>query len=59
VILADEPSGSLDTANKDELHALFFELRRALQQTFIIVTHDESLARLADRIIHLKDGLIV
>jgi len=58
-ILADEPSGSLDTANKDELHALFFELRRALQQTFIIVTHDESLARLADRIIHLKDGLIV
>jgi lipoprotein-releasing system ATP-binding protein len=59
VVLADEPSGSLDTRNKEELHALFFELREKMQQTFVIVTHDERLALLADRIIHLRDGLIV
>jgi lipoprotein-releasing system ATP-binding protein len=59
VILADEPSGSLDTHNKEELHALFFELREKMQQTFVIVTHDEHLASLADRIIHLRDGLIL
>jgi lipoprotein-releasing system ATP-binding protein len=58
VVLADEPSGSLDTKNKDELHALFFELRKEFGQTFIIVTHDEHLASLTDRIIHMKDGVI-
>ena len=59
VILADEPSGSLDTQNKEELHRLFFDLRRDLGQTFIIVTHDESLATTTDRTIRLRDGLIV
>jgi len=58
VILADEPSGSLDTKNKEELHALFFDLRNKLGQTFIIVTHDERLATKTDRIIHMKDGVI-
>ncbi|MDR0743895.1 MAG: ABC transporter ATP-binding protein [Tannerella sp.] len=58
VILADEPSGSLDTKNKEELHALFFDLRKEMGQTFVIVTHDEQLATLADRIIHMKDGMI-
>ncbi|MBR5725507.1 MAG: ABC transporter ATP-binding protein [Muribaculaceae bacterium] len=59
VILADEPSGSLDTQNKQELHRLFFELRDELNQTFIIVTHDEGLAAQADRIMHMRDGVIV
>ena len=59
VILADEPSGSLDTQNKEELHRLFFDLRRDLGQTFIIVTHDESLATTTDRTIHLLDGRVV
>ncbi len=59
VILADEPSGSLDTENKEELHRLFFKLREELGQTFIIVTHDESLAELTDRTIHMKDGVII
>lgn len=59
VILADEPSGSLDTKNKEELHQLFFDLRDKLQQTFVIVTHDEKLATLTDRTIHMVDGLIV
>jgi lipoprotein-releasing system ATP-binding protein len=58
VILADEPSGSLDTKNKAELHTLFFDLRREIGQTFVIVTHDEQLAMLADRIIYMKDGMI-
>lgn len=58
VILADEPSGSLDTHNKEELHKLFFRLRDELGQTFVIVTHDESLAKVTDRTIHLIDGLV-
>ncbi|MDD3494809.1 MAG: ABC transporter ATP-binding protein [Dysgonamonadaceae bacterium] len=58
VVLADEPSGSLDTKNKAELHNLFFELRDRLNQTFVIVTHDEQLAALTDRTIYLKDGKI-
>ena len=59
VILADEPSGSLDTHNKQELHSLFFELRDTFDQTFVIVTHDEELSRLTDRTIHMKDGKII
>lgn len=58
VILADEPSGSLDSKNKEELHQLFFDLRDQYGQTFVIVTHDEQLAALTDRTIHLRDGLI-
>lgn len=59
VILADEPSGSLDSKNKAELHQLFFDLRDKFGQTFVIVTHDEGLARLTDRTIHLKDGEVI
>lgn len=58
VILADEPSGSLDSQNKEDLHALFFDLRAKMGQTFIIVTHDEHLATKTDRIIPMKDGFI-
>ena len=58
VILADEPSGSLDTRNKEELHALFFELRDQMNQTFVIVTHDEQLAAQTDRTIHIRDGVV-
>lgn len=58
VVLADEPSGSLDMQNKEELHQLFFDLRDELGQTFVIVTHDESLAQKTDRSIHLIDGKI-
>ena len=58
VILADEPSGSLDTQNKEELHKLFFDLRDQFGQTFVIVTHDEGLAELTDRTIHIIDGMI-
>ncbi|GKG72634.1 lipoprotein-releasing system ATP-binding protein LolD [Parabacteroides goldsteinii] len=59
VILADEPSGSLDTKNKEELHSLFFELRDQMHQTFVIVTHDEQLAANTDRVIHIKDGVVL
>jgi len=59
VILADEPSGSLDTENKEELHQLFFKLRDTLGQTFVIVTHDEHLASITDRTVHMRDGLII
>ena len=59
VIFADEPSGSLDSKNKEELHQLFFDLREKLGQTFVIVTHDEDLAQLTDRTIHMVDGRIV
>lgn len=61
VVLADEPSGSLDSQNKQELHQLFFDLRDEFKQTFVIVTHDESLASNSnvDRVLHMRDGLII
>ena len=59
VVFADEPSGSLDSQNKQELHRLFFDLRDQMGQTFVIVTHDEQLAALADQKISMKDGRIV
>ena len=58
VVLADEPSGSLDTKNKQELHQLFFDLRDRFGQTFVIVTHDEQLATITDRTIHMRDGML-
>ena len=59
VIFADEPSGSLDSRNKEELHRLFFDLRHEFSQTFVIVTHDESLAMMCDRVLTMRDGVIV
>ena len=59
VILADEPSGSLDSHNKEELHQLFFDLRNRFGQTFVIVTHDEALAKITDRTIHMVDGKLI
>jgi len=59
IVFADEPSGNLDSKNANELHELFFKLRRELDQTFVIVTHNEHLAQMADRILEIKDGLIV
>ncbi len=59
IVFADEPTGNLDTANAKELHDLFFKLRDEFDQTFLIVTHNEELARLSDRVLHMKDGLIV
>ena len=59
LILADEPSGNLDTKNRDEIHALFFRLREELGQTTVIVTHDDGLASMADRKITMRDGLIL
>lgn len=59
VVLADEPSGSLDTQHKEELHQLFFDLRKELNQTFIIVTHDTHLAGLTDRVLEMRDGLMI
>ncbi len=59
IIFADEPSGNLDSKNANELHELFFKLRQELDQTFVIVTHNEQLAQMADRILEIKDGMIV
>lgn len=59
IVFADEPSGNLDSKNANELHELFFKLRKELDQTFVIVTHNEHLAQMADRILEIKDGLIV
>jgi len=59
IVFADEPTGNLDSANATELHQLFFDLRKQINQTFLIVTHNEELARLSDRILYMKDGKIV
>lgn len=59
IIMADEPSGNLDSANAKELHDLFFRLREQFDQTFLIVTHNEDLARMSDRVLHMKDGKFV
>jgi len=59
IIFADEPTGNLDSANAKDLHQLFFNLRNQFNQTFLIVTHNEELARLSDRVLHMRDGIIV
>jgi lipoprotein-releasing system ATP-binding protein len=59
IVFADEPTGNLDTANAKELHQLFFDLRDRFQQTFLIVTHNEELATMSDRVLHMKDGVMV
>lgn len=59
IVFADEPTGNLDSANARELHQLFFELRQKFQQTFLIVTHNEELAQMSDRVLHMKDGRII
>jgi lipoprotein-releasing system ATP-binding protein len=59
IVFADEPTGNLDTANAKELHQLFFDLRKQFRQTFLIVTHNEELATMSDRVLHMKDGRIV
>ena len=59
IVFADEPTGNLDSANAQELHELFFDLRKQFNQTFLIVTHNEELSQLSDRVLHMKDGLIV
>ena len=59
IVFADEPTGNLDTANAKELHQLFFDLRDRFSQTFLIVTHNEELAQMSDRVLHMKDGLLV
>jgi lipoprotein-releasing system ATP-binding protein len=59
IVMADEPTGNLDSANAKELHDLFIDLRNRFQQTFLIVTHNEELAKLSDRILHMKDGKII
>lgn len=58
VVFADEPTGNLDSVHARELHALFLQLRDQFQQTFVIVTHNEELARMSDRLVHMKDGLV-
>ena len=57
--MADEPTGNLDSANAKELHNLFIDLRNRLQQTFLIVTHNEELAQMSDRTLHMKDGKMI
>jgi lipoprotein-releasing system ATP-binding protein len=59
IVMADEPTGNLDSANARELHNLFIDLRNRFQQTFLIVTHNEELAQLSDRLLHMKDGKII
>ncbi len=59
IVMADEPTGNLDSVNAKELHQLFFDLRKQFDQTFLIVTHNEELAQLSDRVLHMKDGKIV
>lgn len=59
IVFADEPTGNLDSANAKELHQLFFDLRKQFNQTFLIVTHNEELATLSDRVLHMKDGKII
>jgi lipoprotein-releasing system ATP-binding protein len=59
IVMADEPTGNLDSANAQELHHIFFDLRKQFNQTFLIVTHNEELAKLSDRVLHMKDGKIV
>jgi lipoprotein-releasing system ATP-binding protein len=59
IVFADEPTGNLDSANAKELHELFFDLRSRFKQTFLIVTHNEELARMSDRVLHMKDGVII
>jgi lipoprotein-releasing system ATP-binding protein len=59
IVFADEPTGNLDTANAKDLHQLFFDLRDRFRQTFLIVTHNEELAQMSDRVLHMKDGEIV
>ena len=59
IVFADEPTGNLDSANARELHQLFFDLRKKFNQTFLIVTHNEELAQMSDRILHMKDGKII
>ncbi len=59
IIMADEPTGNLDSANAKELHQLFIDLRKKFNQTFLIVTHNEELAQMSDRIVHMKDGKII
>jgi lipoprotein-releasing system ATP-binding protein len=59
IVFADEPTGNLDTANAKELHQLFFDLRSQFRQTFLIVTHNEELAQMSDRVLHMKDGRII
>lgn len=59
IVFADEPTGNLDSANAEELHQLFFDLRKQFNQTFLIVTHNEELSQLSDRVLHMKDGKII
>jgi len=59
IVMADEPTGNLDSANAKELHQLFIDLRKQFNQTFLIVTHNEELAQMSDRIVHMKDGKII
>ena len=59
IVFADEPTGNLDSANAKELHQLFFDLRNKFNQTFLIVTHNEELAQMSERVLHMKDGKII